>query len=84
VGYDDPVHEFFFGSKREVLTELLRRQVGPDARLELRCVAESVRAAPRETDRARHSKREAMEHPLVREAAEIFDADVEEVRILKP
>jgi DNA polymerase-3 subunit gamma/tau len=82
---DDPGHEFFLQSKLSVLTAILRRVAGDGARVELKCDrAQTKPAAPRESDRARHVKREALEHPLVREAIEIFDGNVEEVRVHKP
>ncbi len=86
VVYDDPGLQFFFSSKQGPLTKALRRVAGPGARV----VLESGEpAAPRpdprrETDRARHLKREVLDHPLVRDAVEVFDGDVEEVRVLKP
>ncbi len=90
VALDDPGHEFFVRSKLELLTRVLAEVAGPGARVELRFEARAPRAreagreAGRETDRARSAKREALEHPLVREALEIFEGDVEEVRALKP
>ncbi|MDW7711169.1 MAG: DNA polymerase III subunit gamma/tau [Deferrisomatales bacterium] len=85
---DDPGHEFFVRSKLELLTRILAEAAGPGARVELRFEARQGRGrgrdGARETDRARSAKREALEHPLVREAMEIFEGDVEEVRVLKP
>jgi DNA polymerase-3 subunit gamma/tau len=85
VTYDDPKHEFFLASKTDLLTRILRQVVADDARLDLKC--ERPREQPEkraETDRARNVKREALEHPLVREAVEIFDGNIDEVRVLKP
>ncbi len=86
VVYDDPDLRFFFSSKQGPLTEALRRVAGPKARVELES-GEPAASRPdprRESDRARHLKRAALDHPLVRDAVEIFDGDVEEVRVLKP
>lgn len=86
VALDDPGHEFFVRSKADLLTRVLIEVAGPGARLELRFDQRPARGRDggRETDWARNAKRETLEHPLVREALEIFDADVEEVRVLKP
>ncbi|MBE0616615.1 MAG: hypothetical protein IH608_01645, partial [Proteobacteria bacterium] len=83
---DDPGHEFFVRGKLDLLNQLLCEAAGPGARVELRCEAQPSRArdGARETDRARSAKREVLEHPLVREVMEIFDGDVDEVRVLKP
>ncbi|MEW6487099.1 MAG: DNA polymerase III subunit gamma/tau [Thermodesulfobacteriota bacterium] len=86
VALDDPGHEFFVRSKADLLTRVLTEAAGPGARLELRFDQRPARGRDggRETDWARSAKRETLEHPLVREAMEIFEADVEEVRVLKP
>jgi DNA polymerase-3 subunit gamma/tau len=85
VTYDDPRHEFFLRSKTDLLTGVLRQVVAGDARLDLKCERPREQAEKRgETDRARSVKREALEHPLVREAVEIFDGNIDEVRVLKP
>ncbi|GAB4266248.1 MAG: hypothetical protein Kow0092_19050 [Deferrisomatales bacterium] len=85
VRYDDPAHGFFFQEKLGVMAAALREVAGPAARIELELApgAKPERDAGKETDRARSLKREALEHPLVREAVEIFEGDVEEVRVLK-
>lgn len=86
VALDDPGHEFFVRSKTDLLTRVLTEVAGPGARLELRFEARPARGrdGARETDWARSAKRETLEHPLVREAMEIFEGNVEEVRVLKP
>jgi len=86
VALDDPGHEFFVRSKAELLTRVLAEVAGPGAHLELRFDQRPARGRDggRETDWARSAKRETLEHPLVREAMEIFEGDVEEVRVLKP
>jgi hypothetical protein len=87
VGCDDPGQEFLWRPKLALLTAALERLAGPGVRAELRFAAPDGRKArngPADSDRARSLKKEALEHPLVREALEIFDGDVEEVRALKP
>ncbi|MHB8765549.1 MAG: hypothetical protein ACYDA8_14610, partial [Deferrisomatales bacterium] len=82
---DDPGHEFFLRPRVDALTDALRAVAGPAARLELRSEGGGrPNGTPRETDRARSAKREVMEHPFVREAVNLFEGDVEEVRVLKP
>ena len=85
VGLDDPGHEFFLRSKLDLLAGVLRKVAGPGARVELgRAEARPQGRGPAETDYARDVKRDALKHPLVRDAMEIFDAEIEEVRVLKP
>jgi DNA polymerase-3 subunit gamma/tau len=83
---DDVGHEFFVRSKAELLARLVQEVAGPGARMDVNCdrVAEAARGNPKESDRARSAKREVLEHPLVRDAMELFDGDVEEVRVPKP
>ena len=85
VGCDNAGDEFFLRSKLPVLAEALKAIAGPEARAELRWAGteRKSRNGSAETDRSRGLKREALEHPLVREALEIFEADVEEVKALK-
>jgi DNA polymerase-3 subunit gamma/tau len=86
VALDDPGHEFFVRSKADLLARVLAEVAGPGARLELRFDGRPARGREggRESDWARSAKRETLEHPLVRDALEIFEADLEEVRVLKP
>jgi len=83
---DDPGHEFFVRSKADLLLRLIREVAGAGAQIEVDCgrAPEEPRSSAKESDRARSAKRETMEHPLVRDAMEIFDGDVEEVRVAKP
>ncbi|MBI5018524.1 MAG: DNA polymerase III subunit gamma/tau [Deltaproteobacteria bacterium] len=87
VACDDPGQEFLWRPKAGLLTEALAGLAGAGARVELSFPASDGprgRNGSAESDRARSLKKEALEHPLVREALEIFDGDVEEVRALKP
>jgi len=86
VTLDDPGHEFFVRSKTDLLARLVQQVAGPGARIEVSSApaAAKPQGGPKESDRTRNAKREAMEHPLVRDAMEIFDGDVEEVRVVKP
>jgi DNA polymerase-3 subunit gamma/tau len=85
VGYDESGDEFFLRSKLPVLVDALQAITGPGTRAELRWSGREGKGknGPAETDRARSVRREALEHPLVREALEIFEADVEEVKAIK-
>jgi hypothetical protein len=84
VTLDDPGQEFFLRPRLEALQETLRQLTSPRARLELRSLETKPARAPIESDQARNVKKEALEHPLVRGALEIFDGEVAEVRALKP
>lgn len=80
----DREHLFFFRSKAEVLGNAAVRVWGPGASVDWVVEESSPAARPGGSDRARQLRKEALEHPLVRGAMEIFDATVEEVRVLKP
>ncbi len=77
----DPDQEFFLRSKLDLMGEVLEDACGGRVRVEIR--ASRPGAGSRETDRSRHLRKEAVEHPLVRDAMELFDGTVEDVRVLK-
>jgi len=86
VTLDDPGHEFFVRSKIDLLARLVQEVAGPGASVQVTCAQSHAepKSGPKESDRARSAKRETLEHPLVRGAMEIFDGDMEEVRVAKP
>ncbi len=82
----DPDQEFFLRSKSDLMGEVLEEVCGGKVRVEIRASRPAPGgpgAGPRESDRSRHLKKEAMEHPLVRDAMELFDGTVEDVRVLR-
>ncbi len=85
VSYDDPSHEFFLKGKQELLVEFFSARAGGPARVEFECTG--ARCAPRDaagdTDQSRSIRKEAQQHPLVRQAVDVFNGDIEEVRVLK-
>ncbi|MDF1551843.1 MAG: hypothetical protein P1P84_02215, partial [Deferrisomatales bacterium] len=85
VTYDDPSHEFFLKGKQELLVEFFSARAGGPARVEFECtgVGRAPRVAAGDTDHSRSIRKEAQQHPLVRQAVDVFDGDIEEVRVLK-
>ncbi len=81
---DDPDQDFSVRGKLDLLTEVLRGIAGPRATLELAAPAARAKGGGREPDAVRAAKREVLETPLVRDALNLFDGDVEEVRPAKP
>ncbi len=76
---------FFFRAKAPVLREAAGRVWGPGTGVEFVVSSGSGEPRPRSaSDRARNLRKEALEHPLVRGALEIFDGTVEDVKVLKP
>ncbi|WP_025322030.1 DNA polymerase III subunit gamma/tau [Deferrisoma camini] len=76
---------FFFRAKAQVLREAAGRVWGTGAGVEFVVSSGSDAQRPRSaSDRARNLRKEALEHPLVRGALEIFDGTVEDVKVLKP
>lgn len=74
---------FFFRSKAEVLGRAAARVWGTGAAVDWVVDEAAPRSRAGGSDLARQVRRETLEHPLVRGAMEIFDATVEEVRVLK-
>jgi hypothetical protein len=86
ITYDDPSHEFFLKGKQELLLEFFSDHAGGPARVEFECTGArcAPRAAAGDTDQVRSIRKEAQQHPLVRQAMDVFDGDIEEVKVLKP
>lgn len=87
VACDDPGQEFFWRPRLDLLKSAFQAVAGGAVRVELRFARVERSGAANgsgEWDRARSFKKEALEHPLVRDAPDLFDADVEEIRALKP
>jgi len=85
--FDDPGQEFFVQSRADVLGRLLAQVAGRGAKVQTRSEAPREpkgRGAARETDHDRKLKRDALGHPLVRDALELFEGDVEDVKLGKP
>ncbi len=79
----DPEHLFFAREKKPILEGALGEGAGRRVVVEVRA-PERGGSGGRPTDRGRRLRREALEHPLIREALEMFDGTVEAVRVLKP
>ena len=82
----DPDQEFFLRSKLDLMREVLGEACGGKVRVEIRTTRPASGGpggGSRESDRSRHLKKEAAEHPLVRDAMELFDGTLEDVRVLK-
>ncbi len=87
LAFDDPGQEFFVQSRADVLGRLLAQVAGRGAKVQTRSEAPrepKARGAARETDHDRKLKRDALGHPLVRDALELFEGDVEDVKLRKP
>ncbi|GAB4246940.1 DNA polymerase III subunit gamma/tau [Deferrisoma sp.] len=74
---------FFFRSKADVLGRAAARVWGAGAAVDWVVDEPAPRGRAGGSDLARQVRKETLEHPLVRGAMEIFDATVEEVKVLK-
>ncbi len=85
--FDDPGQEFFVQSRSDMLGRLLAQVAGRGAKVQTRSDAAREpkgRGPARDTDHDRKLKRDALGHPLVRDALELFEGDVEDVKLRKP
>ena len=80
----DPEQLFFVRERKQILEGAFGEGTGRRVTVEVRAPERGGSGGSRPTDRGRRLRREALEHPLIREALEMFDGTVEAVRVLKP
>ncbi len=84
----EPAQMFFVRDRAAVLERAAAAALGNgrQVKIEIRGAGAgpAQREASRGTDRSRRLQREALDHPLVRDALDVFDGIVENVRVLKP